>query len=142
MVDWIDRVQKSEGKKSQQQQSTTSTDQQSRAAIRWKYPQIELAGGVTDISQWWLFSKLCSTSQHICWLVELINNDVNLLFCLMLCFGVVSVLFLSLYNNHWYLHRHIYLNNNFCLPVDVENQFRTALLLNIFKSVSIVFNNV
>ncbi|EFU8292340.1 TPA: hypothetical protein N6Z45_004721, partial [Escherichia coli] len=46
-----DRVQKSEGKKSQQQQSTTSTDQQSRAAIRWKYPQIELAGGVTDISQ-------------------------------------------------------------------------------------------
>lgn len=78
------------------------------------------------------FSKLCSTSQHICWLVELINNDVNLLFCLMLCFGVVSVLFLSLYNNHWYLHRHIYLNNNFCLPVDVENQFRTALLLNIF----------
>ena len=40
-----------EDKKSQQQQSTTSTDQQSRAAIRWKYPQIELAGGVTDISQ-------------------------------------------------------------------------------------------
>ncbi|EFK2851094.1 TPA: hypothetical protein IE830_004400, partial [Escherichia coli] len=47
----IDRVQKSEGKKNQQQQFTTSTDQQSSAAIRWKYPQIELAGGVTDISQ-------------------------------------------------------------------------------------------
>ncbi|WP_289709309.1 hypothetical protein [Escherichia coli] len=44
-------MQKSECKKSQQQHSTTSTDQQSRAAIRWKYPQIELAGGVTDISQ-------------------------------------------------------------------------------------------
>ncbi len=42
---------KSQGKKNQQLQSTTSTDQQSRAAIRWKYPQIELAGGVTDISQ-------------------------------------------------------------------------------------------
>ncbi|MBZ6046268.1 hypothetical protein, partial [Escherichia coli] len=41
----------SEGKKSQQQQSTTSTDQQSRAEIRWKYPKIELADGVTDISQ-------------------------------------------------------------------------------------------
>ncbi|XNM79160.1 hypothetical protein ACLK1U_12970 [Escherichia coli] len=39
-----------EGKKSQQQQSTT-TDQQSRAEIRWKYPKIELADGVTDISQ-------------------------------------------------------------------------------------------
>nr|EJM0080043.1 hypothetical protein [Escherichia coli] len=46
-----DRGQKSEGKKSQQQQSTTSTGQQSRAEIRWKYPKIELAGGVTDISQ-------------------------------------------------------------------------------------------
>lgn len=46
-----DRGQKSEGKKSQQQQSTTSTDQQSRAEIRWKYPKIELADGVTDISQ-------------------------------------------------------------------------------------------
>ncbi|HBB8112769.1 TPA: hypothetical protein J9747_002470, partial [Escherichia coli] len=45
------RVQKSEGKKNQQQQSTTSTDQQSRAAIRWKYPQIELVDGVTGISQ-------------------------------------------------------------------------------------------
>ncbi|HFT9761752.1 TPA: hypothetical protein ACGTI3_002414 [Escherichia coli] len=43
--------QKSEGKKSQQLQSTTSTDQQSRAAIRWKYPYIELADGVTGISQ-------------------------------------------------------------------------------------------
>ena len=139
MADWVDRGQKSEGKKSQQQQSTTSTDQQSRAEIRWKYPKIELADGVTDISQWWLFSKLCSTSQHICWVVELINYDVNLLFFLMLYFGVMSVLFLSLYNNHWYLHHHIYLNNNFCLPVDVENQFRTALLLNIFKSASIVF---
>ena len=40
-----------EDKKSQQQQSTTSTDQQSRAEIRWKYPKIELADGVTDISQ-------------------------------------------------------------------------------------------
>ncbi|HBH9906789.1 TPA: hypothetical protein N7C38_003832, partial [Escherichia coli] len=46
-----DRGQKSEDKKNQQQQFTTSTDQQSSAAIRWKYPQIELAGGVTDISQ-------------------------------------------------------------------------------------------
>ncbi|EOT5938812.1 TPA: hypothetical protein ACH48W_001926 [Escherichia coli] len=44
-------MQKSEGKKSQQQQSTTSTDPQSRAAIRWKYPQIELVDGVTGIGQ-------------------------------------------------------------------------------------------
>ncbi|WP_323621906.1 hypothetical protein, partial [Escherichia coli] len=39
------------GKKKSPQKTPTSTDQQSRAEIRWKYPKIELADGVTDISQ-------------------------------------------------------------------------------------------